>query len=258
MGLNGKSAVVTGGGRGIGRAVALALADAGVSVVVAARTEPQVQRVAADISAAGHRAWSVACDVSDPASVTALAQQATEYLGQIDILINNAGVASSAPVQKLTLDEWNRMLAVNATGPFLCAQAFVPGMVERRWGRIVNVASVAALTGAKYIAAYAASKHAVLGFTRCLAAEVAQHGVTVNAICPGYVDTDMTTESIERITSKTGMSRDSALASILETSPQGRLIEPEEVAHLVVSLCAADARGVNGQAIVVDGGELLA
>jgi NAD(P)-dependent dehydrogenase (short-subunit alcohol dehydrogenase family) len=171
--------------------------------------------------------------------------------------VNNAGVAHSAPVARTELEDWNRMLAVNATGTFLCTRAFLPGMVEGGWGRVVNVASVAGLAGARYIAAYAASKHAVIGLTRCAAAEVADRGVTVNAVCPGYVDTPMTTESLQRISEKTGMSAEEALETILAHTPQGRLIAPDEVAHAVLSLCEEGARGINGQSIVIDGGELL-
>ncbi|MCH8254351.1 MAG: SDR family oxidoreductase [Gemmatimonadetes bacterium] len=251
-------AVVTGGGRGIGAAVARALAEAGASVVVASRTEGDIEQLAARLRAEGHQAWSVACDVSDPQSIRELASAATDRLERVDILVNAAGIASSAPLHKLTLEDWNRVISVNATGTFLCTQAFISGMVERKWGRVVNVASVAGLTGSRYIAAYSASKHAVIGFTRCAAAEVAQHGVTVNAVCPGFVDTDMTAESLDRIVESTGISRDDALAAILDTTPQRRLFEPEEVAHAVLSLCDEKAKGINGQAIVLDGGGLLA
>ncbi len=175
----------------------------------------------------------------------------------MDILVNNAGIAHSAPLIRTDLGDWNRLLAVNATGTFLCTRAFLPGMIERGWGRVVNVASVAGLAGARYIAAYAASKHAVIGLTRSAAAEVAERGVTVNAICPGYVDTPMTTESLRRIAEKTGRSEAEALDAILAGTPQRRLIEPDEVAHAVISLCAEAARGINGQSIVIDGGELL-
>ena len=251
-------AVVTGGGRGIGAAVARALAEAGASVVVASRTESDIEQLASKLRAEGHQAWSVVCDVSDPQSIHELAISATDRLERVDILVNAAGIASSAPLHKLTLEDWNRVIAVNATGTFLCTQAFISGMVERKWGRVVNVASVAGLTGMRYIAAYSASKHAVIGFTRCAAAEVAQHGVTVNAVCPGFVDTDMTAESLDRIVESTGISRDEALAAILDTTPQRRLFEPEEVAHAVLSLCDEKAKGINGQAIVLDGGGLLA
>jgi NAD(P)-dependent dehydrogenase (short-subunit alcohol dehydrogenase family) len=258
MALTDRNAVVIGGGRGIGAAVARALAEAGAGIVVAARTVEAIERVAAGLRADGHRAWSVRCNVTDPHEVQALAKTATEHLEHVDLLVNSAGIASSAPVHKLTLEEWNNSFAVNATGTFLCTQAFLPRMLAGEWGRIVNVASVAGLTGSRYIAAYSASKHAVIGFTRCVAAEVAAHGVTANAVCPGFVDTDMTAESIDRIVDATGVSRDQALEAILETTPQHRLLTPEEVAHAVLALCDENARGINGQAIVLDGGGLLA
>lgn len=254
--LGGRGAVVTGGGRGIGAAVARALVEAGAAVVVAARTEEEIERVATELRAAGGAARALRCDVTDPDSVGALAREATECLGRVDILVNNAGVAHSAPVIDLTLEDWNRTFAVNATGTFLCTRAFLPAMMESRWGRVVNVASVAGVSGARYIAAYAASKHAVVGFTRCAAADVAAHGVTVNAVCPGYVDTEMTRASIERIASKTGRSETEALAAILGASTQRRLIEPGEVAGAVLDLCREEASGDNGQAIVIIGQEV--
>ena len=256
--LAGKGAVVTGGGRGIGAAVARRLASAGARVIVAARSADQVTAVARDITAAGGAAWPRTCDVTDAASVAALADFAVKTLSHVDILVNNAGVAHSAPLHRITLEDWQRLFAVNVTGTLLCAQAFVPGMIERRWGRVVNIASVAGLSGAKYVAAYSASKHAVIGFTRCLADEVAAHGVTVNAVCPGYVDTEMTVESLNRIVEKTGISREQALEHILGRNPQHRLIAPDEVAHAVAMLCDEGARGINGQAIVIDGGAHLA
>ncbi len=256
--LEGRTAVVTGGGRGIGAAVGRALAAEGAAVLLAARTVAEVEGVAEELRAAGHAAWGVACDVTDPDQVRALAAAAQERMGRVDVLVNNAGIATSAPLKAITLETWNRVFAVNATGTFLCTQALLPGMVERGWGRVVNVASIAGRTAAPYIAAYAASKHAVVGFTRAVAAEVAASGVTVNAVCPGYVDTRMTDESVARIAGKTGMPPEEARARILGTTPQHRLIEPEEVAFLVVMLCDHRARGVNGQAVVVDGGALLA
>ena len=258
MGLENKTAVITGGGRGIGAAVARALAEAGASVVVASRTESDIEGVASALTADCHRVWAVPCDVSDPKSIQNLATAATEHLGHVDILVNNAGIALSAPIHKTTLDDWKSVLAVNATGVFLCIQAFLPGMVEREWGRVVNVASVAGLTGMQYTAAYSASKHAVIGLTRCVAAEVAKKGVTVNAVCPGFVDTDMTVQTIDRIVEKTGVTQEDALQGILGTTPQHRLFQPDEVAHAVLSLCDELAMGINGQAIVLDGGALLA
>lgn len=253
-----RGAVIIGGGRGIGAAVARALAETGVAVVVAARTPKHIDEVASALRADGHEAWPVLCDVTNPNAVKELAQTATEHLEHVDILVNSAGIASSAPIHKLTLEEWSAIFAVNATGTFLATQAFLPPMLERKWGRIINVASVAGLMGSRYIAAYAASKHAVIGFTRCVAAEVAAHGITANAVCPGFVDTEMTAESIDRIVGATGVSRDQALESILDTTPQRRLFTPEEVAHAVVALCDERAGGINGQAIVLDGGGLLA
>jgi NAD(P)-dependent dehydrogenase (short-subunit alcohol dehydrogenase family) len=256
--LAGRAAVVTGGGRGIGAAVATRLAQLGARVVVAARSAGQVTGVAQRITAAGGMAWATTCDVTDPASVEALATFARQQAGDIGILVNNAGIAHSAPLHGITGDDWQRLFAVNVTGTFRCTQAFMPAMIEGRWGRVINMASVAGLHGARYVAAYSASKHAVIGFTRCVAAEVAPNGVTVNAVCPGYVDTDLTAESINRIVEKTGLSPEQAREHILRLNPQHRLITPEEVAHAVAALCQDDARGINGQAIVIDGGALLA
>jgi NAD(P)-dependent dehydrogenase (short-subunit alcohol dehydrogenase family) len=258
MRLDGKTAIVTGAGQGIGAAVARALGGAGATLVLAGRTLAKVEAVAAELRQRGRTAWAVGCDVSEPAGVERLAAEARDRVGPVDILVNNAGVASAAPLARIKLEEWERMLRVNATGPFLCTQAFVPGMVERKWGRVVTVASVAGLQGAKYIAAYTASKHAAVGLTRAVAAEVAAHGVTVNAVCPGYVDTPMTETSVANISAKTGRSEAEARAAILATTPQARLVTAEEVAHLVLALCVEEGRSINGQAIVMDGGGLLA
>ncbi len=251
---NEQRAIITGGGRGIGAATARGLAAEGASVVVAARSRDEIEAVATELRDAGHRASAVVCDVTDPVEVEALRHQAEEILGGVDVLVNHAGLSASAPLKAIALETWNRIFAVNVTGTFLCTQAFVPAMVERGWGRVVNVASVAGKVGAPYIAAYAASKHAVVGFTRSVAAEVAAKGVTVNAVCPGYVETDMSVDTVERIVRKTGKSPEEALASLERASPQGRLYAPEEVAYQVVSLCDPRAGGVNGQALVLDGG----
>jgi 3-hydroxybutyrate dehydrogenase len=254
--LRGRAAVVTGGGRGVGAAVAQRLASAGAAVLVAARTSSQVEEVAARLRDEGHTAHATICDVSDESSVEGLAATARDRLGHVDILINNAGIAAAAPIHKTTLDAWTRMLTVNATGAFLCLKAFLPGMVERGWGRVVNVASVAGLSADRYISAYAASKHALVGLTRAAAAEVASRGVTVNAVCPGYLHTEMTRETLTRIMQVTGRSEQTALEAILERVPQRRLIEPEEVAETVVFLCFDAARGITGESLVIDGGDL--
>ena len=250
---DGAVAVVTGGGQGIGAAVAHALATEGAAVVVAARSGDRIEKVAAEVRNAGGKAWAVQCDVTDAASVHNLAQAAARRAGVVDILVNNAGAAHSAPLVKITLEDWNRVLAVNATGTFLCTQAFVPAMLMRKKGAIVNVASVAELAGARYIAAYAAAKHAVIGLMRSVAAELEGTGVTCNAVCPGYVDTEMTTESVARVVAKTGKDSGDALAAMLASAGQKRLITVEEVAQAVLRL--ADPRGArpNGKAVTIAG-----
>jgi NAD(P)-dependent dehydrogenase (short-subunit alcohol dehydrogenase family) len=185
--------------------------------------------------------------------VRALASAASRQGTAIDILINNAGMAHSAPLHKITLEDWERVFAVNATGTFLCTQAFVPGMLERGRGSVVNIASTAGLAGGRYIAAYAAAKHAVIGFTRSVAAELEGTGVTCNAVCPGYVDTEMTDESVARVAARTGKSAEDALAAMLSASDQKRLITPEEVAQAVLKLCDPGGKRVNGTAVKITG-----
>lgn len=259
MRLKDKIALITGGGRGIGRAVAFAFGRAGASVAVAARTAEEVARVAAEIKdECGVQTLHATCDVSDANDVARVVASVAETFGRgCDILVNNAGIAESAPLTKTGDEHWQRHLAINLTGTFYCMRAALPAMIERGWGRIINVSSIAGKTGAPYIAAYAASKHGVLGLTRSAALEVATKGVTVNAICPGYVDTDMTTRALEQIEAKTGRTASDALAALKRMSPQNRLVTPQEIAALALLLASEDGRGINGQAINVDGGSVL-
>lgn len=259
MSLANRIALITGGGRGIGRAIAFAFARAGARVAVAARTAEEVERVAAEVSdECGVQTMHATCDVSNADDVARVVSQVAETFGRgADILVNNAGIAESAPVTRTDDAHWRRHLAINLDGTFYCTRAALPSMLERGWGRIINIASIAGKTGAPYIAAYAASKHGVLGLTRSVALEVASKGVTVNAICPGYVDTDMTTRALAQIEAKTGRTVADALEALKRMSPQNRLVTPEEVAALALLLASEDGRGINGQAINVDGGSVL-
>lgn len=252
--LSGKTALITGGGRGIGREIALTFARQGARIAVAARTAAQVEEVAAEI---GNDAISLVCDVADPQSVNRMFEALRERLGDADILINNAGVAESATLANTTDELWQRHLAINLSGTFYCTRAAVPAMVKKGWGRVINIASIAAKTGAPYITAYSASKHGVLGLTRAIALEVATAGITVNAICPGYVDTEMVSRGVENITRKTGRTAEEALDSIRKMSPQNRLATAEEVAAVALLLASEAGRGINGQGINVDGGSVL-
>jgi len=251
--LEGRVALVTGGGRGIGAAAARSLAGHGAAVVVAARTLEQVEEVAASLRGDGFEALAFGCDVADRSEIDDLTLAVRREMGPVDILVNNAGTASSNPLKRLTLEEWNRVLAVNVTGTFLLTKALMPDMLDAGWGRVVNVASLAGLIGAKYMSAYTASKHAAVGFTRAVAAEVAGTGVTANAVCPGFVDTVLTDEVVTRIVQRTGRSREEALRSLLDQAGQARLISSEEVAEAVVRLCLEGSASANGEAIVLDG-----
>ena len=221
--------VVTGGTKGIGKAVADRFTASGDRVEAVGRDR---------------------LDVTDEQTVSAF----FEEIGPVDVLVNNAGVGTSAPLARLTLEDWSLHLAVNATGAFLCTRAVLAGMVERGRGRIVTVASIAGITGARYTAAYGASKHAAIGLMRATAAEVAGTGVTANAVCPGWVRTEMTSRSVDRIVAKTGLSVEQAEASLIAMMPLGRMLEPEEVAFAVEFLAAPEAGAINGQTLVMDGG----
>jgi NAD(P)-dependent dehydrogenase (short-subunit alcohol dehydrogenase family) len=248
--LNGKHAVVTGASRGIGLAVARALLAQGARVTLMARDAAALEAAAAGLG--GATAWRT-MDVTDPAAVA----QAFAQAGAVDILVNNAGQAASAPFGRTDDALWQRMLDVNLTGAYHCIQAALPGMVDAGWGRIVNVASTAGLTGYRYVAAYCAAKHGLVGLTRALALEVAGRGVTVNAVCPGYTETDIVAVAVANIVRTTGRSEEQARAGLAAANPQGRLVRPGEVAHAVAWLCMPGAAAMNGQAIAVAGGEVM-
>ncbi|CDX50651.1 putative Granaticin polyketide synthase ketoacyl reductase 1 [Mesorhizobium plurifarium] len=247
----GKHALVTGGGSGVGKAIALALAEAGVAVTICGRREAALTEVAKESG----RIFAIAADVTDEAEMAALYEKAEAARGPFDIVVANAGMAGSAPAHKTALADWQRTLDVNLTGAFLTVRPALAGMLARKVGRIVFVASTAGLKGYAYVAPYIAAKHGVVGLMRALAAETAKSGVTVNAVCPGFVETEMLEESIQRIVEKTGRSADEARANLAATNPQGRFVQPEEVASAVLWLCSDAARSITGQAISVSGGE---
>ncbi len=255
--LAGKRAVVTGAGRGIGRSIALALAGAGADVAVTARTAAELEQLSADIQAMGRQSWMTSCDVTSLEQVQQMAKTFLDGMGGIDILVNNAGNAGSHKFLNHPDELWNRMLAINLTSVYQVTKAFIPHLIEQRYGRVITIASIASRVGGGYIAAYTAAKHGVLGLTRALATEMLPYNITVNAICPGYVDTPMTDASVNNIVARTGMAESEARAALVKTSPQNRLIEPEEVAAIAVFLAQDSSKGITGQAINIDGGGVM-
>jgi len=255
--LAGRHAVVTGGGRGIGAAIAAALAGEGATVSVLGRDPARLDARVQSLGG-GTRAQGVAVDVTDEASVKSAFAAVRARFGRVDILVNNAGQAGSAPLAKTDLALWQRMLAANLTGTFLCTREALPEMTARGAGRIVNVASSAGLVGYAYVAAYCAAKHGVVGLTRAAALECAKTGVTVNAVCPGYTETDMVGDAVANIVAKTGKTESEARAALVARNPQGRMVRPEEVASAVLWLCLPASSSITGQAIAVAGGEVMA
>jgi NAD(P)-dependent dehydrogenase (short-subunit alcohol dehydrogenase family) len=285
--LSGKHAFITGGGRGIGAACARALLAQGASVTIAGRDLATLERTAsalaashntvpvpaaplpsasaqpadtphaAIISPAGPRIFVQQLDVTDEASVHAAMEAAVAALGPIAILVNNAGQAHPAPFARTTTEHWQHMLNVNLTGAFLCTQQALPHMLQQGWGRIINIASTAGMKGYKYVSAYVAAKHGLVGLTRALALELATKNITVNAVCPGYTETDIVAGAISNIMQKTGRSEEQAKAELAAGNPQQKLVQPEEVAHAVAWLCHPASSAMNGQSIAVAGGEVM-
>lgn len=253
--LKGKHALVTGAARGIGAAIAARLAAEGATLTLLGRDAQRLQALLATLPGAGHGV--AVADVADETQVQAALAQAQAERGPVLILVNNAGQAESAPLHRTSTELWQRMLAVNLTGSFLCSRAALPGMLQAGWGRVINIASTAGQRGYAYVAAYSAAKHGVLGLTRSMALEVAKKGITVNAVCPGYTETDILTESIANVVAKTGRSEAEARAEFAASNPQGRIVQPQQVADAVAWLCADAASAMTGQAISVSGGEVM-
>ncbi|HVL77335.1 MAG TPA: SDR family NAD(P)-dependent oxidoreductase [Noviherbaspirillum sp.] len=254
-----RHALVTGGARGIGAAIADALLEQGARVTLLGRDAAALETARADMAArfGAARVATANADIARREQLERAFAEAAQRMGPIAILVNNAGQAQSAPIGKTDAALWERMLAVNLTGSFHCTQLALPGMLEQGYGRIVNVASTAGLIGYSYVSAYCAAKHGVVGFTRALALELATTGVTVNAVCPGFTETDIVRDAVANIVAKTGRSEQQARAELAARNPQKRLIQPEEVANAVAWLCLPASASITGQALPVAGGEVM-
>jgi NAD(P)-dependent dehydrogenase (short-subunit alcohol dehydrogenase family) len=253
--LAGLHALITGAGRGIGAAIAHSLAFAGADITLLGRSGSGLEAVAADLGTV-RRSCRIA-DVSDAGSVREAVTAARAAIGPITVLVNNAGQARSGPLSATDDALWNSMISVNLTGTFLCMRECLPDMLKAGFGRIVNIASTAGLAGYPYVSAYCAAKHGVIGLTRAVALETARRNVTVNAVCPGYTDTDIVRSAVANISAKTGRSEQEARAELISRNPQGRLVTPEEVADTVRWLCLRTSGSVTGQSIAVAGGEVM-
>lgn len=254
--LAGQIAAVTGAARGIGRAIALALAQEGADVALFDILSDPTKEVERDIQKMGRRALAWPGDVSLEDDVTKFIAAVEKNLGPIDILVNNAGIGHSADTWSLPISEWDRTIQVNLTGAFLFSKAVIPGMISRHRGRIINIASTGGKVGWPKAAAYNASKHGILGLTKSLALELVEYGITVNAICPSWVMTEMALQTAREIAATSGMTIEQALENMASTLPQKRIIAPEEVARLAVVLASPDSQAINGAAINIDGGRV--
>lgn len=250
--------LVTGGSGGLGRVLARAFAQAGSRVVITSRSAERSKAAAKEISQGGATVVALPCDITEKKQVEALSEQIRMEVGTVQILVNNAGLARAARFLDMDDSLWDETLKINLTGTYYCCKVFLPGMTDARWGRIINIASTTAKVAYSHVSAYTASKHGVLGLTRVLALETARLGVTVNAICPGYLNTERTRQNAQRMAETTGKSTQDILNLFAQSAPQKRLIEPDEVANLALVLASNGMGGMTGQAISIDGGAVMA